>query len=71
MSINYYWIESNKDTFEMLFWWSFAGMLQPGLQAAYPGYIGRPGFPQALAPAGYYFPGQGMEILDLGHWYPF
>jgi hypothetical protein len=39
-------------------------MLQP-YQAAY----GR-GLPTAaFAPAGYYYP--GMEILDLGQWYPF
>ncbi|KAL4223367.1 hypothetical protein ACF0H5_016837 [Mactra antiquata] len=36
----------------------------PAYQAAY----GR-GLPTAFAPAGYYYP--GMEILDLGQWYPF
>lgn len=42
----------------------FAGYLPTGL----PSYPYGRGFP-TLAPAGYYYP--GMEILELGQWYPF
>lgn len=52
---------------EFLFVFVFTGLLPGTIPAMYSPY-GR-GFP-TLAPAGYYYP-PGMEILELGQWYPF
>jgi len=46
----------------------FTGLVPTAFPAYQAAAYGR-GLPTALAPAGYYYP--GMEILDLGQWYPF
>lgn len=69
MKVEFFKVIKLKEGLLTCVYWFRALFSVPGyLPTGLPSYPYGRGFP-TLAPAGYYYP--GMEILELGQWYPF